>query len=78
VSGRERANYCWDVVLLLVLVLVLDPFGSGLDKLYFSRTRNNLPIISGVWLTVLACDCLFEMIKVPTLIDRWILESASG
>jgi hypothetical protein len=52
VSGRGGAKYCWDVV----LVLVLDPFGNGLHKLYFSitrtttrtRTRNNLSFISSI------------------------------
>jgi len=54
VLERGSAKYCWDVV--LVLVLVLDPFGNGLHKLYFSitrtrtttRTRNNLPGILGI------------------------------
>jgi len=42
----------WNVV--LVLVLVLDTFGRGFHKLYFSitrattRTRNNLLGISGI------------------------------
>jgi hypothetical protein len=35
VSGIGGAQYCWDVGLLLVvvLVLVLDLFGNGLHKL---------------------------------------------
>jgi hypothetical protein len=51
VSGRGGAKYCWDG---LVLVLVLDPFGNGLHILYFSitrtttRTRNNLQGFSDI------------------------------
>jgi hypothetical protein len=53
VSGIGGPKYCWDVDLLLVLlVIVLDLFGNGLHKLYFSntrmRTRNNLTGISGI------------------------------
>jgi len=48
VSGKGGAKYFWDAV----VVLVLDPFGNGLHKLYFSitrtRTRNNLLGISGI------------------------------
>ena len=40
VSGRGGAKYCWDVVLVLLLVLVLDPFGTGLHQLYFFDYEN--------------------------------------
>jgi len=39
VSGRGDVKYCWDVLLLL-LVLVPDPFGNGLHNIYFSITRT--------------------------------------
>ncbi len=39
VSGRGGAKYCWNVV---VLVLVLDPFGNGIHKLYLSITRTRV------------------------------------
>jgi len=51
VSGRGGANYCRDIV---VVVLVLDLIGNGLNIIYFSitrtrtrrrRTRNNLPAL---------------------------------
>jgi hypothetical protein len=50
VSGRGGARYCWDVV----VPLVLNPFSIVLHKVYFSitrtttRTRNNVPGISGI------------------------------
>jgi hypothetical protein len=39
VSGRGGAKCCWDVVVVL-LVLVLDPFGNGLHQLYFFDYEN--------------------------------------
>ena len=41
VSGRGGAKYCWDVFLVLLLVLVLDPFGTGLHQLYFFDYEND-------------------------------------
>jgi hypothetical protein len=42
VSGRGGAKYCRDALLLvlLLLVLVLDPFVNGLYIFYFSITRT--------------------------------------
>jgi len=80
VSGRGGAKYCWDIVLVLVLVLVLDPFGNGLHQLYFpitrtrttTRTRNNLP---GISVICHSCLCTQTAPKEP-LFPSAILEKA--
>jgi hypothetical protein len=60
VSGIGGAQYCWDVGLLLlvvVLVLVLDLFGNGLHKLDYEDEKQSYRFFRELVLKILLPNC---------------------